>query len=247
MPIHDWTRVEAGIYHSFHVLWLAELTGVLNEGLLPEDYFALAEQVAGGLGPDVLTLQSGANGNGSHTGSRGGLALASAAPKVRFRVQTEEVILLPRTRAVSVRHVSDNKVVAMIELISPGNKSNDYSIQTFLTKTVGFLREGVHMSIVDLFPPTPRDPEGLHSLIWRKLTGEGFAQPEGQPLTLVSYRADARTEAFLQPAAVGDGLTPIPLFLNTEQYVELPLEETYQAAWRKSPAHYRHILEGPGN
>ena len=58
MPMHDWTRVEAGIYHDFHHEWISEIKRALNRGLLPEDYYALAEQQAAGFGPDVLTLQS---------------------------------------------------------------------------------------------------------------------------------------------------------------------------------------------
>jgi hypothetical protein len=25
MPVHDWTRVEAGIFHAFHVAWIPEI------------------------------------------------------------------------------------------------------------------------------------------------------------------------------------------------------------------------------
>src|SRR3954465_10706542 len=63
MPIHDWTRVDAGIFHDFHHAWIEEVKRTLNRGVLPRDYYALAEQFAGGFGPDVLTLQ-GAAGNG---------------------------------------------------------------------------------------------------------------------------------------------------------------------------------------
>src|SRR3954447_8617745 len=41
MPIHDWTRVDAGIFHAFHHGWIEELSRRLNRGLLPEDYYAL--------------------------------------------------------------------------------------------------------------------------------------------------------------------------------------------------------------
>jgi hypothetical protein len=34
--LHDWTRVDAGIYHDFHVAWVPEIKKVLNGGLLPE-------------------------------------------------------------------------------------------------------------------------------------------------------------------------------------------------------------------
>ncbi len=57
MPIHDWTRVDAGIFHAFHHSWIEEISRSLNRGLLPTEYYALAEQITGDLGPDVLTLR----------------------------------------------------------------------------------------------------------------------------------------------------------------------------------------------
>ena len=58
MPVHDWTRVSAGTFHDFHSTWIVEIKRALNVGLLPANYYAMAEQVAGETGPDVLTLQS---------------------------------------------------------------------------------------------------------------------------------------------------------------------------------------------
>ena len=69
MPIHDWTRVDAGIFHHFHHGWIEEIARALNRGLLPPDHYALAEQIAGGLGPDVLTLQRPTNGPPPHPGT----------------------------------------------------------------------------------------------------------------------------------------------------------------------------------
>src|ERR1700682_1039269 len=57
MPMHDWTRVNAGIFHDFHHEWISTLKRALNSGVLPPDFYALAEQVAGGLHPDVVTLE----------------------------------------------------------------------------------------------------------------------------------------------------------------------------------------------
>src|SRR6267378_3876706 len=76
MPVHDWTRVEAGIFHHFHHEWISEIARALNRGLLPPDHYALAEQIAGGLGPDVLTLPGPANGEAAGAEPRGGLVLA---------------------------------------------------------------------------------------------------------------------------------------------------------------------------
>lgn len=36
MPIHDWTRADAGIFHALHLKWIAELDKSLNGGLLPD-------------------------------------------------------------------------------------------------------------------------------------------------------------------------------------------------------------------
>lgn len=59
MPVHDWTRVDAGIFHDFHNVWLGELRNVLNGGLLPAGYYAMTEQPAGKYITDVLTLPTG--------------------------------------------------------------------------------------------------------------------------------------------------------------------------------------------
>ena len=57
MPIHDWTRVSAGTFHDFHNSWITHLKEALNAGLLPQSYYAMGEQQAGDVGPDILTLK----------------------------------------------------------------------------------------------------------------------------------------------------------------------------------------------
>ena len=58
MPVHDWTRVAAGIFHDFHNAWVLELANVFNGGLLPSGYYALTEQHAGKYVADLLTLHA---------------------------------------------------------------------------------------------------------------------------------------------------------------------------------------------
>src|SRR5258708_5957820 len=58
MPVHDWTRVDAGIFHAFHLNWLGRLQDALNDGILPAGHYALAEQHAGRMLPDLLTLNA---------------------------------------------------------------------------------------------------------------------------------------------------------------------------------------------
>src|SRR3954471_1763905 len=58
MPIHDWSKVDAGIFHDFHHAWIERIKEALNDRALPAEYYALAEQHASQFGPDVLTLQA---------------------------------------------------------------------------------------------------------------------------------------------------------------------------------------------
>ena len=56
MSVHDWTRVDAGTFHAFHMGWITHLSEVLNGGLLPSGYYAMSEQHGGHFIADVLTL-----------------------------------------------------------------------------------------------------------------------------------------------------------------------------------------------
>jgi hypothetical protein len=243
MPVHDWTRVDAGIFHHFHHGWIEEIARALNRGILPPDHYALAEQIAGGLGPDVLTLEgpAGATPGGP---SGGGVALATSPPKVYYRARAEIDLYAAKAKAVVVHHTSDHRVVAMMEIVSPGNKSNRHSIRAFVKKAVKFLRGGVHLSIIDLFPPGPRDPHGIHKLIWDEFVDNDFVLPSEQPLTLATYLGGPCPETLVNVTAVGATLPDMPLYLTPEGFVEVPLERTYLSAWEAVPVFWRSVLTG---
>lgn len=243
MPIHDWGRVDAGIFHAFHHDWITEIARALNKGILPPEYYALPEQVAGGLGPDVLTLQQPGNGAGPMLEPAGGVALAAAPPKVQLRLRSEPDMYAAKAKAVAIRHASDHKVIAIVELVSPGNKNTRHGLRAFVDKAVELLHAGVHMVIVDLFPPGPRDSQGIHKEIWDKLIDNEFVLPATERLTLAAYRGGLYPEAFLEFPSVHSLLAPMPLFLTCEVYVYLPLEATYQAAFDGMPSYWRNALQ----
>ena len=244
MPIHDWTRVPAGIFHHFHHAWIEEVTRFLNRGHLPDGYYALAEQLAGQLGPDVLTLHplSGpANGSMERGDPRGGIRVAERKPNVRYHARTETDTYAANAKAAVIHHASDHSVIAMLEIVSPGNKSSQRRINSFVRKAEEALAEGIHLLIADLFPPTPRDPEGIHRAIWQDREDE-FVFSAEKPLTCVSYIGDPIPEAFVEPLALGDPLPEMPLFLTPEVYVPVALEGTYQAAWQELPAYWQGVV-----
>jgi hypothetical protein len=251
MPIHDWRRVEAGIFHHFHHGWIYALSDALNRGILPPDHYALAEQLAGGFGPDVLTPEGPTDPATPWSDlPRGGIALAEVQPKVSFRAEAEADIYAAKANRIAIRHVTDHRVVAVVEIVSPGNKSTLGAFRTFVEKATALLRSGIHLLIIDLFPPTPRDPQGIHKAIWDEIDSNNFLLPPDRPLTLAAYIGGPGSKAFIEPVAVGTTLPDMPLFLTTNIYVQAPLETTYQSAWEAVPAIWRRVLEsspGAGN
>src|SRR5262249_14700304 len=101
-----------------------------------------------------------------------------------------------------------------------------------------------HLLVIDLQPPTARDPQGIHGAIWDEISVGGYVAPADKPLTLAAYAAGIAKRAYVEPVAVGDVLIDMPLFLEPEQYVNVPLEATYQAAYRGVPLRWRRVLEG---
>jgi hypothetical protein len=101
----------------------------------------------------------------------------------------------------------------------------------------------VYLLIVDLFPPSRRDPQGVHKLIWDRVKDEDFALPPGKPLTLAAYASGAAFTAYVEPVGVGDRLPDMPAYLERDGHVPVPLENTYQAAWASCPADMRELVE----
>lgn len=241
MPVHDWTKVRAGTFHHFHLTWISRLCARLNGGALPDGYYAMAEQSAGKPIPDVLSLQIE---EPSGDAPRGGIALAEHPPKVEIVAHKEIDQYARRANRIAIRH-PDGKVVNVIEIVSPGNKSSKNAIKAFVEKAVDLVEQGVHLMVVDLIPPSRRDPQGIHGLIWDNIEGEPFRLPPAKPLTVVSYRSEYEVTAYVQPVAVGDRLPDMPLFLTGDEYVVAPLEQSYLDNWAELPLPYRKQLEAP--
>ena len=244
MPIHDWTRITGGGFHAFHQDWTIEISRTLNRGLLPDGYSALTDMRVNGWEPDVVAIQ----GDG-HPPS-GGVAIADAPPRARQvrRAESELAAYARKANRIAVRHEYGH-VVAIIEVVSPGNKDSKHAIESFTAKAVEFLQHGVNLLIIDLFPPTVRDPDGLHRVIWSELTDEPFdPRPPNKPLTVASYNASPDLVAYVDPVAVGDALPDAPLFLAPGWYVNVPLEKTYLVSWSEAPSLIRdRVAPSAGN
>ena len=218
-----------------------EQTDMIVVGAAPDPL--VAREMIRSLNPDVLTLQTG---NGElEDGPRGATAVATAPPRMRLRAEAEADALIRRKNVLVIRHNSGDRIVAFLELVSPGNKNARHAFRRFAERAAGLLRQGYHVVLIDLFPPGSRDPHGVHAAVWDEVCGGDYIAPADKPLTLASYEAGNVPTAWVEPVAVGDVLPDVPLFLAPGWYVNVPLEATYQAAYRGVPQRWKAVLEAP--
>jgi hypothetical protein len=243
MPIRDWTRGDDLLFHSFHLDWVVELCDRLNHGVLPSSHYAMSETVDLRPRPGFLDLAEPEQPF-ADPGLPGDVrSVEDRPPGTRWVISSNQIEYA--RRAITVREADTHHVVAAVLFVSPQDKRTTARLAAFAERAVGALAHGVHLLIVDLFPPSRRDPQGMHKVIWDRLHDEPFALPPDKPLTLAAYAVGTETVAYVEPVAVGDPLPDMPVFLTGDRYVPCPLEATYQTAWEQFPAPLRAPLEAP--
>jgi hypothetical protein len=246
MPEHDWTRVIPGVFHHFHQTWVPEITIALNEKILPQGFYALAEQIAEGPQPDVIALEAIEKTvqSGSDSGRAGtALALADRPPRVEYTEHAEDERYARSASRVAIHHASGDRVVAYIEILSPGNKRSQFELNRFIGKLDDALMRGCHLLVIDPHPPGRNDPKGVHAVFWGRRSSEPRGVTPDRPLGLSAYRADIHPTAYFQPVGVGQMLPDMPLFLTPDLYVNVPLEATYMAAYLGVPKRWKDVIE----
>ncbi len=249
MPIHDWTRVGPGTFHAFHYCWLHAIRRRLNRGVLPPGYRAMPEQYVlssegGGPEGDVVAFARPGAVPPSPARSNGPTATLSR-PAARYIHQSQAEMYARRADHLAVQ-TENGTVVAVIEVVSPGNKRGRAALKTFADKAAGLLRSGVHLLVIDILPPGTLDPQGIHPVIWGDYDASPFTPPEGEPLTVAAYQAGPFATAYVEPTAVGQPVPPMPLFLDGDFYVTVPLEETYADAWDDQVPEVQRLVAGGG-
>lgn len=234
MPIHDWANTKPGRFHHFHGAWINHLAEGLNAGRLPNGYYALAEQKTEAFGPDVVALSLEPRPSSEPGLGGGATTMTEPRSERRVRLDTDPI----PSRRLAIRHAVGDRLVAVIEIVSRRNKDRPGAVGDFAGKVADFLLGGVHVALADVFPPGKHDPGGIHPAVCELLDPDatGDPPPSGRPLTFAGYRAARSPVAFLNYAAIGQPLPSVPLYLDAEMYIELPLEESYTAAFDRLPA-----------
>jgi hypothetical protein len=229
MPLHDWSDDRG--WDSVHLLWLGQLLDWVQPRLPPgfRAYLgsvpALTIDTPNGR-PD-LSVRNWSEGATQPT-SPGGEP-AGTSPDL----EAVATFSLDPQRAVHVDF--HGRLIAAVELTSPRNKDRPAARARYLGRYVGYLRQGVHLMLIDVLPR----PAGF-SFADAIAADLGFAQPSYPPPCAVSYRVGEPVPggtllAFWGRALhVGQPLPSIPLALDLRQEVSIDLEQTYQQAARRA-------------
>ena len=147
-------------------------------------------------------------------------------------------------RTIAIRHVSGHRVVALVEIVSSANKDRKTHVTTFVNKLAAALELGIHVLLIDLFPPGTHDPDGMHGALWDRFEPDSDNEPpEDRPFALAAYTGSNPVKAYVSSVALGDTLPGVPLFLTAERYVTLELEPGYTEAYAGVPAFWRNVIE----
>ena len=242
MPLDDWTRVPDNVFHHFHTEWLVHLSRALNEGLLPVGYYARTEEYVGPFQANVLTLESG-------EGSPTGLSGSSTRGGERDTTLSPTATIAPphfgtwRKRRVSVFSARDERRVAVLEVVSPGNKDSQERARQFREKLLECLAAGLHVLVVDLLPSTAPEP-GIAASVARELGSDDVPAGGRHATSFEVQREPPTVRVYHQALVLGRALPPTPLFLEPGVHVSVPLEDSYARSVSGLPGRDLRQLRG---
>jgi hypothetical protein len=218
-------------WESFHSNWATKIADALTERWLPPNY--IAEEHAH-LGPsveiDVATFERDSSARG---------AVATVSPKVWTPPAPDAVIpsVIPDTFEVRILNTDTGpKLVAAIELISPGNKDRAAERRAFAVKCASYLYQGIGLIIVDIV--TSRRAN-LHNEVLRVMEAPDAPHLARKvSLYAAAYRPLRRRgkdqlEIWRAPLALREPLPTLPLSLRADLVIPVDFEATYAEACRR--------------
>jgi hypothetical protein len=221
MPLRDHFRgpcADLNLWEGFHSAWVNALVRHLNGSILSRHLRAFSQAQ---LGPDIKP---------DFTAFEREDGVLYSPPEAVQTLEGE----WPGMETYEVRVVDERagQLVAVIELVGPGNKDSLEERQMFAAKCAGHLREGVSVVIVDIV--TSRQAN-LHTAVLELFS----VKPEPQPdLYAVSYRASTKGKRFQLglwpfPLTIGSPFpTVVPMWVGARAVplcLELSYEETCRA------------------
>jgi len=148
----------------------------------------------------------------------GATAVKESPPRVHTTAIADEAeVYSLKRRTLTIRYSGDDRVVALIEILSPGNKERRRALERFLDKAYSALTAGLHLLIVDLHRPGKLDAQALsktewHAAFWSEFDGRPYVPPPDRPLTLAAYAAGNMPRAYVEPVSVGSRLPDLEAY-----------------------------------
>jgi hypothetical protein len=223
-------------WEGFHGWWAAAIAGMLNEHLLPAEYFAEFQVTLGTrIEVDVATFTE--TGATPTTGANG----PATAVQTQAQAPPAPVAVLPATfpddfEVQVFSNMAGPTLVAAIELVSPCNKDRPEARRDFAVKCAAYLQRGIGLMVVDIV--TARHAN-LHDELMALLGhGDGFPFPAATPLYVTAYRPAHRQERneidlWREPLAVGQAFPTLPLAVRGLGWLPIDLEGTYMEACKR--------------
>jgi hypothetical protein len=223
-------------WDSFPSNWATRLADALNDRWLPPEFVAEETTHAGGhLEIDVATYQQTLAPAAALP--NGGPPVAVAAPTYAPPAPARTVpAVFPDSFEVRVFTATGGlTLVAVIELVSPGNKDRPEERRAFAAKCAGYMHQGISLIVLDVVTSLHAN---LHHEIMRSMDPNAAPDfPDDVNLYGVAYRPvrrQDRAEIDMWPArcAVGEPLPVLPLRLTGDLFVPVDFEAAYQEACR---------------
>jgi hypothetical protein len=239
MPLRDHFRPPVETKHSWDSLYSGWPMMIVQQlfPILPEGYVALPgvhlgtffEIDASFYDKDEATERAEKAGAGN-----GGLAtLAPLAPTVTLETDWADQDEY-EVRIYDERH--GRRLVAAIELISPGNKDRPECRRAFVSKVAALLQEDVCVSLVDLVTIRQFNLYGdVLELIGRPDLSAGVQDTFLYAATLRGrkrLRQRPLLDGWFYPMTLGQPLPPLPIWLDVELRLMLELESSYEETCR---------------
>lgn len=215
-------------WESFHAAWASAMADSLNEGLLPDGYFAEELITVGGRAEiDVSTWEE------EHVAPRNGPVATQVwtAPPPTSTMAA----VFPDSITVQVyRSEGGATLVAAVELVSPANKDRESHRHAFAIKCANYLCQGIGLVIVDIV--TSRQANLHNEIVTLLRQPDPFVIRDA--LYVVAYRPvkrqdNAEIDMWQHRLVLGESLPTLPLSLSGDLALPLDLEATYVDVCRR--------------
>lgn len=238
MPLRDHFHppLDERPWESLHTLWASSIVTLLNGEILPNQYYADAHvHVSQRVVVDVAGFSKTTQPVSSPSGTNGGTATATApapswappAPLLEW-----EAVFPKRIEVLVFKNDGGSRLVAAVEIISPGNKDRHEYRNAFAIKCANYLHHGIGLVMMDIV--TNRSGNLHNSLVELLELGDKYHMTGEDPY-VVAYRpvrinSNDVVQAWPNGCAIGEKLPTVPLALDQGKCVPLDLETTYESA-----------------